>query len=318
MDSIPILIASSVALAVLGGGWLLYGYLTVTLNRIRRQRQFSRLENLLSMGVGTNAAGGQTSPQTGTSVTARLIGMLKGLLPSEPEGGQLSEERTLLIQAGFRSFQTLLAFQTLRLALPILGGVLFFAYTALSGGSGSMTRFLATITALYLGPKFVLSRLARARRLRMAEEVPLFVDYLRMMLSVGINLEKALTMFADDDRIGLPALAQEMQLVSLVIRTGRSRTEALQQMAEQMDVAELKELVSMISQADRYGAGIQEPLKALSQRLTEKKRFEMQEYIGKISTKMVVVMVLFLLPALLILTAGPGFIAIGRALREMS
>lgn len=318
MDSVPILIASSVVLAVLGGGWLLYGYLTVALSRIRRQRQFSRLENLLSAGIGAGTVGGQASLQPGTSYIARLSSTLKGLLPSEPEGGQLSEERALLIQAGFRSFQTLLAFQTMRLVLPVLGVLLFSAYATLTGGNTGLTRFVALVAVLYLGPKFVLSRLARARRRRMADEVPLFVDYLRMMLSVGINLEQALTMFAENDRIGLPVLLQEMQLVSLAIRTGRSRTEALQQMAEQMNVAEAKELVSMVSQADRYGAGIQEPLKALSQRLTEKKRFEMQEYIGKISTKMVVVMVLFLLPALLILTAGPGFIAISRALTRMS
>ncbi|MDT4880080.1 hypothetical protein FQZ97_1158060 [compost metagenome] len=67
-------------------------------------------------------------------------------------------------------------------------------------------------------------------------------------------------------------------------------------------------------QVDRHGGAVQEPLRAFSDRLREHRRSEMKERIGKITVKMTGVMVITLLPALLIVTAGPGFIAIFHAL----
>ncbi|MDD5329937.1 MAG: type II secretion system F family protein [Sulfuricella sp.] len=315
MELIPWLAASSVALAVFGGGWLLYGHFTVAQSRVRRQRQLNRLESALDGG----------GPADREPVSERLPLLERLALPiagriyssdgkTEPD----SEERLLLIQAGFRSLQSLLFFQTLRLALPGSALLAMSGYALLDGSLTGWMRTFAACTVLYLGPKYVLAWLARRRRRQLAEEMPFFVDYLRMMHSVGINFEQSLTLFAEEDRVGQPILAGELRMVNLAIRSGRSRGDAMQQMAEQFQVPELQELVSLITQADRYGAGVQEPLKLFSKRLTEKKRFELQEYVGKMSTKMVVVMVLFLLPALIIVTAGPGFLAVVRALTNMS
>ena len=71
-------------------------------------------------------------------------------------------------------------------------------------------------------------------------------------------------------------------------------------------------------QIDKYGGAVQEPLRVFGERLREQRKAKMKELIGKISVKMTGVMVVTLLPALIIITAGPGFLAVIRALGAMT
>lgn len=314
MPLIPWLVAGSVGLAVIGIGWLAYGYFLGAQRQLFRQRQFSRLDKML--GQDSASADLERAPED-LPLLERGAMFLFGQRPGEANVERDSEERLLLIRAGFRSMRAVLLFQALRLLLPVVGGLLYAAYILLSGSVDAWLKLVAVCIVLYLAPKFILDYLGRRRRRELAEEMPVFVDFLRMMHSVGISFEQAILLFSEDKRLGLPVLCAEFNAVNLAIRSGRPRSEALQQMARQIDLAELGELVTLICQTDRYGAGVQEPLRQFSIRLTEKKRFETQEFVGKMATKMVVVMILFLLPALIIVTAGPGFLSLIKALGNM-
>lgn len=315
MMLIPWLIALSVALAVLAVGGLLYGYFAQIQKQLQKQRRLNRLEGLLT---GNGNLSTEFDLLAEGPILERFALFLTGraLVASPPVPD--SEERLLLIRAGLRSIHSLVFFQAVRLGLPIGALLLLSGYVLLAGTLETWGIGIAVCIALYLAPKYGLVFYSRHRCKRLAEEIPLFVDYLRMMHGVGLNFEQSMILFAEDTRVGLPGLSGEFKVVSLAIRSGRARADALQQMAEQIDIPELRELISLINQTDRYGSGVQDPLKQFSQRLTENKRFEMQEYVGKMATKMVVVMVLFLLPALMMVTAGPGLVAVCKVLGQMA
>ncbi|MGE5758358.1 MAG: type II secretion system F family protein, partial [Sideroxydans sp.] len=112
----------------------------------------------------------------------------------------------------------------------------------------------------------------------------------------------------------LPIMSEEIREVTRQISSGRSRSQAFENMANQLRVVELRELVAILVQADRFGGSLQEPLLQYSKQLVQRRHFDMQTQIGQTATKMRVVMVLFLVPALLIVTAGPGVLAILKAL----
>lgn len=314
--SMPLIVALSVGLAAFGLGWLLYGYHMQISNQIRRRRQFSRLERLDRGGEPLAADIDQVLE--GETLIERVAPYLTGQLRDKAAAEQDSEERLLLARAGYRGIQPLIYFQALRIGLAAAAAI-FFALYAFAAGTG--TAWLKVILAggiAYLAPKYILAWLARRRMRVLAAEIPLFVDYLRMMHGAGVSFEQALVLFAEERRVGLPVLASEFNYVRIAIKSGRSRTDALQQMADQLDLPDLRELIALVNDADRYGAGLQEPLKRYATRLLEKNRFEMQEHVGKLATRMIVVMVLFLLPALLIVTAGPGFIAVFKALTRLT
>jgi len=180
--------------------------------------------------------------------------------------------------------------------------VLFFVYA------------YAVFTIGYLSPKYLLKMMANRRMDRFIGELPLFVDFLRMLQGVGLNLEQSLMVMTDSHFRALPIMSEEIREVTRQIASGRSRAQAFERMANQLRVVELRELVAVIVQADRYGGSLQEPLLQYSRQLVQRRPFNLQAEIGRTATKMTVIMVLFLFPALLIVTAGPGVLAILKAL----
>ncbi|MFA5083208.1 MAG: type II secretion system F family protein [Hydrogenophilaceae bacterium] len=249
-------------------------------------------------------------------MTERLALMLTGQLQSGAQSEQDSEERGLLARAGHRGIRPLVYFKAVRLGLTIGALLISSGYALAAATTVAWLKVVMAVAIAYLAPKYILKYFAQRRVRALANEIPLFVDYLHMMHGSGVSFEQSILLFAEERRIGLPILASELNFVQIAIKSGRSRADALQQMAVQIDLPELRELIALINDADRYGAGLQEPLKRFGVRLTEKRRFEMQDYVGKLATRMVVVMVLFLLPALLIITAGPGFLALFKALSK--
>ena len=159
--------------------------------------------------------------------------------------------------------------------------------------------------------------LAKKRMKKFVDELPLFVDFLRMLQGVGLNLEQSLMVMTDTHFNALPIMSDEIREVTRQIASGRSRSQAFEKMANQLRVVELRELVAILVQADRYGGSLQEPLLQYSKQMVQRRHFELQAQIGQTATKMTVVMVLFLFPALLIVTAGPGVLAILKALSRL-
>jgi len=80
----------------------------------------------------------------------------------------------------------------------------------------------------------------------------------------------------------------------------------------------LKGLITLLTQVDRFGGAVQEPLRQFGMRLQENRRARMKDRIGKLTVKMTMVMVITLLPSLLIITAGPGFMGVMRSLTHIS
>ncbi|TCJ17974.1 type II secretion system F family protein [Parasulfuritortus cantonensis] len=308
--SMPWIIALTVGLAVFGTGWLIYGYHLQISNQIRRRRQLDRLEARVHDGETAEIEELLDSKSLWERLALTLTGQTRAGTPSEHE----NEVRLLLIRAGYRGIRPFVYFQAIRTILTVVILALFASYALASGSSNAWLKVVAAVAVAYLAPKFVLSAMAKRRLGVIANEIPLFVDYVRMMHGAGVSFEQSIQLFAEEQRIGLPALAHEFAYVQVAIKSGRSRAAALQQMADQLGLTDLRELIALINDSDRYGAGLQEPLKRFAVRLGENRRFQMQDYVGKLATRMVVVMVLFLLPALLIITAGPGFLALIRAL----
>jgi tight adherence protein C len=172
----------------------------------------------------------------------------------------------------------------------------------------------AVFAAAYLAPKRILHVRAAARQKRIAEEVPVFADLLRILFDVGLGMDQALVMIASENRETIPELSAELTAVIRQVAAGADRSDALSDMAAAIDVHDLTEVVALLRQIDRYGGAVQEPLLEFAGLLQDKRRTELQEKVGKLSGRMTVVMVLFLFPALLAIVGGPGFLAVIRAL----
>ena len=225
------------------------------------------------------------------------------------------EDRNLIDQCGLPSKRAQLVFLVTRILLAFMLPLLAYVFWSSGHTQNTVTFVLAASIAIgFMAPKWVLGRIAAGRRERAAQELPLFIDLLRLLQGVGLSLDQSLQSMATDFRHVLRVLGFELAIANAQYSQGRTREHSLHRLATLHRNENMRGLVSLLVQVDRHGGAVQEPLRIFSDRLRESRRSELKERIGKITVKMTGVMVTTLLPALVIVTAGPGFIAIFRSL----
>jgi len=115
-------------------------------------------------------------------------------------------------------------------------------------------------------------------------------------------------------RVAHPELSEELQLVNLEMRVGKTRLEALRELAQRTGLDDIKALVAMLIQTDRFGTSIAQALRVHSDELRMKRRQRAEEMAAKTTVKMVPVLVFFIFPALMVVILGPAVLAIMRQL----
>lgn len=226
------------------------------------------------------------------------------------------EDKLLLEQVGWNHSTGTAAFLALRLllatVLPLLGLLLLRP----QGGKF----FLVLMVGFALGvllPKLVLRSWAGRLRKKVDDELPLLIDLLRLLQGVGFSIDQSLQMIGDKLHVAVPVLGRELQVANANYSRGRSRAQSLRRLSESFDNDDLRSLVQMVLQVHQHGGAVQEPLKQFGMRLREQRRMKMKEKVGKLSVKMTVVMMLTLLPALMLVLAGPAIISLSNALKGM-
>lgn len=325
------LVALALALAALGL-LLIAGLLLARMAAARRSERTLRhaLDEraLQSAALAAAARHGEGAPG-GAKAAARSMqpAGFKGLLErfahtgirwlDTPVGRQVvaEEDRRLLEQCGFVDTRTRGLFLVARLVgamvLPALAAAL--ASGRLEGSRHVALVIIAAMAGFML-PKLVLRRRAGRRRNAVVDELPLLVDLLRLLQGVGLSLDQSLQVVVNDFRGMLPVLAGELEIAQRQFAAGRTREQSLNRLATSYDNEDLRAVMRLLVQVDRHGGAVQEPLKQFGDRLRETRRAMLRERIGRLAVKMTGVMIVTLLPALMIVTAGPGVLAVQHSL----
>ncbi|MCD2166389.1 type II secretion system F family protein [Comamonas koreensis] len=262
---------------------------------------------------------GTATPQTDQDAAQQVLERLKP--PAWLETGLAKalfaqEDRKLMEQAGIEIGRGGLIFVASRTALCLLLPVLVLLVLQPQGMKAMFYAFAAFSLGLML-PKWILRSKATNRRKQVVEELPLFVDLLRLLQGVGLSIDQSLHILATEFGSVLRVLSAELGLANRLYSSGRTREQSLQRLAMLGADDDMSAVVNLLVQVDRHGGAVQEPLREFSLRLREKRQANFKEKIGTITVKMTGVMVLTLLPALIVITAGPGFTAVIRSLSSI-
>lgn len=180
-------------------------------------------------------------------------------------------------------------------AQPSLGGVLFLVIV----GGG-----------LYFLPDLLLHSRSRERQRQIERALPDTLDQITVTVEAGLGFEQAM---AHAGRTGEGPLADEFVRTLQDIQIGVPRNEALDKLLDRTDVGDLRHLVVAIKQADQYGVPIAKVLRVQSKEMREKRRQRAEEQAMKLPVKIVFPVVLFILPALLIVIVGPAAIRVSES-----
>ncbi|MGS0894097.1 type II secretion system F family protein [Burkholderia stagnalis] len=228
------------------------------------------------------------------------------------------EDRRLLEQCGYVDARTRGLFLSARFVVACVVPLLFVVIVGSRlAGARLLFGMLMAFAVGFMLPKLYIVRRAAARRQSVTDELPLLVDMLRLLQGVGLSLDQSIQVVTNDFRTMMPVLSSEVGIAQQQFAAGRTREQSLQRLSSSFDNEDLRAIVRLMIQVDKHGGAVQEPLKQFGDRLRETRRSMLRERIGRLTVKMTGVMIVTLLPALLIVTGGPGIIAVLRALAQI-
>jgi tight adherence protein C len=140
------------------------------------------------------------------------------------------------------------------------------------------------------------------------------LDLLVICVEAGLGLDQALMRVSQELKVTHPELSEELQLVNIEMRVGKSRIEALRELARRTGLDDIQSLVAMLIQTERFGTSIAQSLRVHSDDLRTKRRQRAEELSAKTTVKMVPPLVFFIFPALMVVILGPAVITLMRTL----
>jgi len=102
--------------------------------------------------------------------------------------------------------------------------------------------------------------------------------------------------------------------VNMEMRIGKTRIDALRELGKRTGLDDIKALVAMLIQTERFGTSIAQSLRVYSDDMRIKRRQRAEEMSAKTSVKMVPPLVFFIFPALMVVILGPAIITMMRTL----
>jgi tight adherence protein C len=160
------------------------------------------------------------------------------------------------------------------------------------------------------GLSFLPNVVVHVRRAQRAKEVrrhlPDVLDLLEICVSSGIGMEMAWNSVADHIRTTTATLADEMALTDLEMHLGASRGVAMRHMSERTGSEDLSALVATLAQSERFGTSLSDALRVFAASMREARSLRAAEAAEKLAVKLLFPMIVFIFPALLIVTVGPA------------
>lgn len=260
---------------------------------------------------GLTGAGGPVivTKSLATETSDPVLARLTRLMPKSP--AQMSQLRKRLVRAGYSGASAPAYFLLAQLALPlILGGT---ALVLMAGPQVWM--YAAGAAALgYITPGFYLGRKTTQRKKAIRNGLADALDLLTVCVEAGSGLDQAIVKASEELAIAHPAVAGELKLVTTETRAGKPRIEAFKNFAARTGVDDVRSLVAMLIQTDRFGTSIAQALRSHAETIRTKRRQAAEERAAKVSVKLVFPLALCLFPALYVVCFGPVVVRIYRSL----
>jgi tight adherence protein C len=233
-------------------------------------------------------------------------------------GEEQSKLRGRLAMAGHREKQAQTIFLASKSILVVVGFVVGLIAAVAKGQSFAMVLGIAAFGA-GLGmmlPDMWLSVTIGQRKEKIKHGLPDALDLLVVSVESGLALDAGLKRVGDELALVHPELSEEMRIATAETQMGLRRADALENMATRTGIDEVRSLVSVIVQAEKFGTSIARALRNQAEALRTKRRQSAEERAQKTAVKLMIPLVLFIFPAMGVVLGGPAILNILRTVKE--
>jgi tight adherence protein C len=297
-----------ISLGMMGVYWLMYRPHSAATERLKQ----------LGARETTAAAPGLISDEgRGAELAQRLASPLSRLLP--PSAAEAKNVQKQLMQAGFRSPGAAVVYRAIQLgSLAGFPAIVALICAVLARPlSGAILWILAAFVFGFFLPRYALRRMIRTRQRLVRWGLADALDLMVISIEAGLGLNAAMMKVSSELMEVHPDISEEFELANLEIRVGRERDEALRNLADRTGVDDLRSLVAMLIQTDRFGTSISKAIRAFSDSLRTKRRQRAEQAAQKAAVKLLFPLACFLFPTLFIAILGPAALQLMDTLGKM-
>lgn len=255
--------------------------------------------------------------QATASLVKKATPMLSRLIMPATEQEQTAL-RLKLANAGIRAQYAQTVFLASKSILGV-GGLLLTAMIGFSQGL-QLSTLLGAIAfgggAGFMLPDLWLMMAISERKGKIRDGLPDTLDLMVVSVESGLALDAALKRVGDEMAPVHAALSEEMRIATVESQMGIPRAEALDNMARRSGVEEVRSLVSVIMQAEKFGTSVAKALRNQADSLRTKRRQAAEERAQKTAVKLMIPLVLFIFPAMGVVLGGPAVIKMIEALKN--
>jgi len=236
----------------------------------------------------------------------------------EANPGTVSVLRRKLIMAGYMGSSAVGIFIAWRLVasfvLPVVALVTApYFFGSLPPSKLAIYGVVAAIVGFYL-PAFWVLRRTESRQKEARQGFPDALDMLLVCVEAGLSLAAALNRVGQEIGKARPLLGEQFRLVALEMQAGKSRQEALRNMADRIGINEVRSLVTLLLQSEALGTSIGLSLRVHAEEMRRKRLVIAEEKANKLPTKMSIPLICFILPSLMSVILTPLIIRFIRVL----
>lgn len=291
-------------------GGLGIGLIVATLPFLLKQKE-DPLEKLKR----TNAAGAQVGKGKGErlrqdSGNDKLEKYSNFLEPQNEE--EYSSIKLKLLQAGYRSRNSVRMFHFAQFALGIAALLAGVAYAVMQSQNGEPTTQDTLLAILipgacgYMFPKYWVTRRQAERQAAIENGFPDSLDLMLVCVEAGQSMEQAIMRVAHELKAGFAELAEEFEMVSYELKAGKDKGQVFRDMSERCGVQDIDSFVTVLIQSQQFGTPVSEALRVYGAEMRDKRVMRAEEKANKLPTKMTLATMMLTVPPLLIILVGPS------------
>lgn len=301
---IPFFAAGIAFVSILLAGYGIMGYLGGTSDSARLKERVS----------GNTVKRSEEMSAQMVSLFSGFVGFFSrlGAKLGPKETDKIDKNRIRLIQAGLRTPDSHKLFQGAKGGFAITLAGLFVLVRFLF--IPQMPMFALAFGAVFMaviglyGPEYWLSKKIAKRQTAVGDELPDALDLLVVCVESGMGLDQAVERVCRELKTNSPTISAELKLLTLELRAGKARTDALRSLSERVGLDDLSSLTSLLIQADAFGISVGRTLRVYSDTMRTKRSQRAEEKAAKMPVLLLLPLVGFILPALFIAIIGPAVI----------
>jgi tight adherence protein C len=288
-----------VFLIVSGTTFFLCSYVEARNKRALTEKRFGKPKRVI-----VNTSKGPVSP------SLNKFALSLGQVAAPKNSKDISKIKEQLCHSGYREEGAVTVFYGFKLGAGILFASVFLFMLILFGNFSTKTPLMMFIPfgVGYFLPDAILKNRAKTRIEKIFQELPDTMDLLVTCLYAGLGFDYALFRVCNELKDIAPVLSTEFGRYFFEIKSGLERETALTNLVDRNGSEPLKSVVNVLLQSSKIGTDMARALKVYTDTMRKERQQMAEEQGAKLGTKLTLPLVIFILPAMMLIILGPVII----------